>query len=379
MDNPFAYGKEVSGRFFTDREEETVELLRDLKRGQNVIIYSPRRYGKTSLIKKVLESLRKDGMITIYIDLYKATSKQKLIDVFAKSVAEQTESNLKKGFAVIKELLPKLLPKIIFRQTGLPEIEFEYNRNQSIMPLLSDVLELVHKISKKRKKNAVVVFDEFQEIMNFEDDEIEREMRSHFQSHQNISYVFLGSKQHLMKKLFLDKSRPFYNSGKHFPLGKIENEKFSIFIKNNFKSNGMKIDNETIGEILGKTQGHPYYTQLLCNVLWDYCVENKIKFIKNKEVDLALDKVLKRESHAYIEIWEGIRGNARLVLEAMAKQDFVKAFSSAFLLENRLGTASSIQRAIKILENRGLIEKQEGSYYIADVFFKLWIIQNILR
>src|SRR3989339_1049855 len=179
MDNPFAYGKEVSGRFFTDREEETVELLRDLKRGQNVIIYSPRRYGKTSLIKKVLESLRKDGMITIYIDLYKATSKQKLIDVFAKSVAEQTESNLKKGFAVIKELLPKLLPKIIFRQTGLPEIEFEYNRNQSIMPLLSDVLELVHKISKKRKKNAVVVFDEFQEIMNFEDDEIEREMRSH--------------------------------------------------------------------------------------------------------------------------------------------------------------------------------------------------------
>lgn len=378
MDNPFIYGEEVSGEAFTDREEEARELLRDLKRGQNVIIYSPRRYGKTSLIKKVLGVLKKQGLITVYIDLYKATSKQKLVDIYAKAVAEQTESRLRKGIEFIKKVLPRLLPKIVIRSARLPEVEFEYDHRRSISPLLPDLLESINHLALRKKKNAVVVFDEFQEITNFDDDEIEKEMRSHFQSHRRVAYVFLGSKQHSMKKLFLDKNRPFYHSGRHFQLGKIEESKFTDFIVGNFKRAGIQAEKIVLDDLLGRTECHPYYTQLFCNVLWDYCLERNKKKVLPEDIIIVLDMVLRREAHAYIEIWESFKGKSRLLLEALVQSGPVKIFSSEFIAENHLGAPSSMQKAVDKLEERGIIERQNGSYQIADIFFKAWLMKNIL-
>lgn len=378
MDNPFVYGKEVFGPAFTDRAEEFKELTRDLKHGQNVIIYSPRRYGKTSLIKKVLASLKKQGLITVYVDLYKATSKQKFIDIFAQAIGEQTAGSVRKGFEFVKSFLPRLLPKMVLRPSGLPEIEFEYNHRKSVFPLLPDLLEAANKLAVKRKRKAVVAFDEFQEIAGFEDDEVEREMRSHFQAHRQVAYVFLGSKQHLMRQLFLNKNRPFYHSGKHFQLGKISKADFASFISNNFKAGGLAVGSQAVDFILSKTECHPYYTQLFCSSLWDYCFENNKKSVAAEDLEKTLTNVLKREAHAYGEIWEGLKENARLLIETLAKYDSAKVFSADFMVETHLGSPSSVQRAVKALEERGIIERQNGNYYLADVFFKRWLIENIL-
>lgn len=378
MENPFIYGKEVSGSSFADREKEMKELLADLKRGQNVMIYSPRRYGKTSLIKKVLGVLKRAKLITVYVDLYKATSQTKFVDIYARAVAEQVTGNLGKVMALVKNFLPKLLPKVVIRAEGAPEIEFDYNHQRPITPLLDDLLESVAKIARQRGRNAVVVFDEFQEITDYGDDEIERAMRTRFQAHNNVAYVFMGSKQHLMKKLFLSKNRPFYHSGKHFQLMKIPAEKFADFIAGNFRKGGFKIPTQVVADILNKTECHPYYTQLLGSALWDYAQERGRSDLTARDVDQALNLVLDRESHAYVEIWDSLKGYGRILVEALAKCDQAKIFSSEFAVANNLAAPASIQRPAYSLEERGIIERRNGHYALADVFFKMWVLRNIV-
>ena len=135
----------------------------------------------------------------------------------------------------------------------------------------------VDKEAGRQNKSAVVVLDEFQETANFDDDEIERKMRSVFQNHRNVSYIhiFMGSKTHLMRDIFNNPNRPFYKSGKHFPLGKIDHEELSLFAKKKFSDQGIVIDDNDLNSILNNTECRPYYFQMLCNVLWDVTVHRR--------------------------------------------------------------------------------------------------------
>ena len=237
MRNPFVYGETVSGDNFCGRALETKELATDVKNGQNVIIFSPRRYGKTSLIKQVLRKAKAQGILTFYVDLYPAINKGKFIEIYAGAIS-----------------------------AGIPGI---------ISPNINDLLCAVDKEAGRQNKSAVVVFDEFQEIANFDDDEIERKMRSVFQNHRNVSYIFMGSKTHLMRDIFNNPNRPFYKSGKHFPLGKIDHEELSLFAKRKFSDQGIVIDDNDLNSILNNTECRPYYFQMLCNVLWDVTVHRR--------------------------------------------------------------------------------------------------------
>lgn len=234
MENPFVYGEAVSGGCFTNREAEIRELKSDLRGGQNIIIFSPRRYGKTSLIKKVLAELKKEGLLTLYIDLFFVNSKQKFIETYAEAIASSMGGTFSKIALTLKNLIPKLIPKIVVKTGGGASFEFEFDRSRKATPILEDIYEGVHKLASRQKKKAVVAFDEFQELLSFDDGEIEAGMRAKFQFHRNVSYVFLGSKRNLMQKLFDDKSRPFYNSGRKYPLKKIEPAEFSKFIASCF-------------------------------------------------------------------------------------------------------------------------------------------------
>ena len=240
MKNPFVYGETVSGEHFCNRVNEISELITDIKNGLNIIIFSPRRYGKTSLIRRVLEEVKAEGLLTFYVDLYPAINKQKFIEIYAKAISDGLPGKVSRIAKKLKEYLPRIIPKVLVDGESM-RFEFEFDRTANISPHIDDLLEAVKKAADQHKQDAIIVFDEFQEITNFDDDEIERKMRSAFQTHRNVSYVFMGSKTHLMKNIFNNPNRPFYKSGRYFPLQKISAEELAVFAEKKFLADGIVV------------------------------------------------------------------------------------------------------------------------------------------
>jgi hypothetical protein len=377
MENPFVYGKVVRGKCFADREAEIAELRNDIASSQNVIVFSPRRYGKTSLILEVLDRVKAEGLLTCYIDLFKVTSQETFIAAYAREVARLQGGRIQTMLKKIRDLLPRLVPKVVMKGEKVDlEVEFEFDPRADKGPLFDDLFEAVATMSLQTGKKAVVVFDEFQEITGWDvKGQIERQMRTHFQMHESVSYIFMGSKRHLMQELFRNKNRPFYRFGKHFPLGKIPKDEFAEFIQRHFEETGYQTDLDAIREILHVADDHPYYTQLLCHILWDRKRQEKV--IAKEDIYLAVQEVFMREAHAFHDIWDMLPLKSRQLLMALAKEDSpqVRPFSSAFLQKHNLGSASSVQRAITRLLEEEVLEKTNGGYQFTDVFFKRWLRQ----
>ncbi|MFH1993979.1 MAG: ATP-binding protein [Pseudomonadota bacterium] len=370
MKNPFVYGETVSGDNFCDRAREMKELIADIKNGQNVIIFSPRRYGKTSLIKQALRKVKTHGILTFYIDLYPAINKRKFIEIYAGAISSGIPGGARQVVKKIKEYLPRIIPKVVLDDQAF-HLEFEFDRVGSISPNIDDLLCAVNKEAERQNKSAVVVFDEFQEITNFDDDEIERKMRSVFQNHRNVSYIFMGSKTHLMRDMFNNPNRPFYKSGKHFPLDKIDQEELSLFAKKKFSDQDIVIGYNELNSILNNTECHPYYFQMLCHVLWELCMDSRM--ITEADIGKALDILISRESSTYIAMWEELTIKQKNLMVALAKEESPEVFSKKFLDTYGLGPSSSIQKALKKLLKKELIQQKNGSYIIYDLFFKKWI------
>jgi AAA+ ATPase superfamily predicted ATPase len=372
MRNPFVYGEEVSGENFCNRDTEIKELLRDIQNGQNVMIYSQRRFGKTSLIKEVLARAKRRSFVTVYVDLYPALSNADFVEIYARSISNAISGKIERVFKGVTEILKRLTPKISVDEGGKPQIEFEINRQVDITPYLEDVLKAVKRYSAKKKKQGVVVFDEFQQVGFFGDDKVEKQIRSEIQSHRNISYIFMGSKKHLIYDMFGNANRPLYKSTKHFPLDKIEEGELTKFIKAKFKNTSKSLPTELAKRIVGISERHPYYTQYLCHIFWELALDRKE--ITEQDIKESLELLLKRESAAYQNIWDMVTIKQKQVLLALARKvKGEKIFSSEFLAKNNLGSVSSVQRSLNSLIEKDLIDKEEEEYSFIDVFFKMWI------
>lgn len=375
MKNPFVYGEVVGEENFCNRKDGINELISDINNGQNVIVFSPRRYGKTSLIKEVLKRVKENGILTYYIDLYPAISEQKFIEIYANGIANNIQGKIEKIIGTLKKIIPLLIPKIIVKPEGEAEFEFSFDRSAASIPtILDDLFMAVKKIADRKKKNAVIVFDEFQEITNYGDEEIERKMRSIFQMHRNVSYIFMGSKRHLMDEIFNRRDRAFYRSGKHLLIKKINSDELASFIKEKFNTTEFDIADEVAETIVEKTSAHPYYTQFLCSELWNLNLDKK--HITNDSINIAIRNLLSKESSAYINIWESLSIRQRQVLFSIAKFGGSNIFKKEFISQSSIPSISTLQRAVKKIYTDGILSKTNGTYIIEDIFFKQWIIEN---
>lgn len=379
MKNPFVFGMEVSGKHFTDREKEIAEIKSDLLSGQSVIIYSPRRYGKTSLVKKILEEIKSEGdAITSYIDLYPITSKESLAEVLVSKCTTSAFTKIEEIISAAKEILPAISPKISIK-TDVAEIEFSIRgKEKDIEKLFSESMDVPQRIAEKKNKRVIVAFDEFQEIRRINGEEIERIMRSRFQEHKNVSYIFIGSKRHMIKDIFENKNNPFFRFGKHISLKKIPEKEFSIFIKNNFTDSGIEIDDDVIKSILDLTQCHPYYTQQLCHEIWYITMIRKNKRVEQLDVHTSIEKILMNQNDAYLSILDTITKTEEAVLIALAA-DETSLYSGRVIKEYNLVSQSHVQRSLEGLEKKEIVEKINGKYEFVDIFFKEWIKVRLLK
>ncbi len=375
--NPFYYGEVVTGENFTDRTAEIERLTTELRGGHNIFLISPRRYGKTSLIVNALELLKNKGLFVFYMDFYKVASVRELLEAYAKGIVRSSKTRVEKISDFIKDLFPKVRPKIILGDDGLPSIEIDVKlREKELLDSLVEVLDAPQKIAEKRNNNFVVVFDEFQEIINLDGERLEKLMRACFQHHHNVAYLFAGSKRHLLYSMASDPNRAFYKLGDIMNLHKIAPEKMLRFVKKQFSKGPVEIKEKIIDTVLEKSENVPYNVQYLCHHLWNRCLP--AKEVKKEDIDAVLNNIIIEQSANYIAVWDGLSLHQRLLLKAIVKSPEHLIFSKNFISENELGTPGSIQKSISLLTKKNIIDVEGKKIRFNDVFFKEWINKKMI-
>lgn len=368
--NPFSYGSVVSGDYFFNRIGEIEQIKTDLKNGNNLILYAPRKYGKTSLVNKVLNELEDENYNTIYLDFFNVIDKNKFVELYAKKLLKKQKLSIEDLLKKFSRFVKNLSPVVKVDSFGNPSFELSVI-NKEIDSNFEDVVNLPEKWGSEKEK-WIIVFDEFQEINKLNGDNFEKELRSIIQFHQNVTYLFLGSKTHLLLNMFRDKNRAFYNIGKFIKLDKISEVDNIEFIRSRFKQFDIEISDDQIGSILEATERIPFYVQFLASELWQNVISQK-NHVDNQDIELAVEGIISSQSDFYLELYDKLSKYQKKVLLAIAesgKEIYSKKYADKF----DLSTASSTQRAISKLQDIGIIEKEENNVIFSDPFFKRYLL-----
>ena len=372
--NPFSFDTIATGENFCNRESEVEELLRDIRASHNVVLFSQRRYGKTSLIQKVLHLAELEGFLTIYTDIYPVLNEEDLVKAYAKVFASVIhESSLEKILQTLKTVLSSLRPKISLDEQGKPEFGFGVESGRDPMMNLEEVFEAVKKYADQKGLKGVVVFDEFQQIGELQPSHrVESVIRSRIQTHHNLSYIFMGSKKHLIFDMFSDPARPLYGIGKLFPLEKIAPGHLEAFVLNRFQETDKPLSREVASRLVEMCESHPYYTQYVSHSLWELTPDHSP--VSRSDLDRAMALTISRISPRYESIWELLPIRQRQGLIALANLSSTeKLFSGDVISQYGLASAPSFRKALNGLVDKSLVDREKDRYAIMDLFFKKWI------
>ncbi len=359
VNNPFKFGTVVDGLYFTDREDEVEKISSFIKSENHMILISPRRFGKTSLIRKVVsESGRKNLIIDMQLILSPEDFASQLLKRIYRIYPVQKLKNYIKTFRLIPVL-------IVNPVTGETEISFKTGSGE--LSPLEDVLNLTERLSEGKEK-MIVVLDEFQEIFRIGKG-LDRFLRSVMQSHKNINYIFLGSSESMIREIFEKKGSPFYRFGSLMILGKITREKFMAFIDKKFK----KITEHHLiisEQILVITDCHPYYTQQLSFDVWEQLNRNGFS---SEIVEKSVEEIVQSHDNDYERIWNSMIRTDMIVLTGISLSD-ISPLSDEFSKKFGTGAASTVFSTLQRLTRKGLLIKESTTYKIDDPFFKRWIV-----
>lgn len=364
--NPFKYGAVVKDKYFINRKKEIAQIKQDLTDGANITLYAPRRFGKTSLIMSILNDLKKDGFKTVYLDFFQVFSVENFIRLYAEKIMAAGGFSMNKALKNLKTYLRGFIPSVSLDDGGKPSLSFSYDPKIPKENSLLDILDLPKKLKNKNEK-WVIVFDEFQEINRLNGDIVEKQFRSVLQFHQDIAYVFMGSKTHMMLNMFADKRRAFYNIGKLFKLDKIPAGEMMDYMKQTFRKEGFTFEENVFEKVLSYTENIPYYNQYLASQIWQAAREGE-KVIDDGLVETAVNRVLDNQSDYYFTLFDQLTAYQRNVLHALL-QDRENIYSKEYTQKHGLSSVSSTQRAVTRLVELGIIEKMEDSLSFSDPFF----------
>ncbi|MFH1320115.1 MAG: ATP-binding protein [Bacteroidota bacterium] len=369
MRNPFTLGI-AAGEDFCNREKELKELLNYARNGQKVVFYSPRRYGKSSLIGQVHETLSKEGYFVVYADLFSVTSETDFLSKFATAVFKgigrgaDPRTWIEKAVNIFK----RFVPSVEFGSDGAA-FSVRFDRTDHPDLLLDDLMEGIRSYTLRKKLKACITLDEFQEITELkESKKIEGTLRSYIQRHKEIAYFFVGSRRRILTDMFTDKSRPFYKSAFLYTFAEIPKDAFAPYITDRFNKTGKTCALKSSGEIYDLVRGNPYYVQKLSSLCWDQTQ----KACNSGIVRKSYHTLINIESAEFEGIWGGLALAQKTLLKAIAKEPASAIFSKAYLERHKL-SVGGVQKAVKYLIRRDLVEKEKGSYKITDPVFGAWL------
>jgi hypothetical protein len=374
--NPFRYGALALDEAFTDREAEIRELEADILSGQDVVLFAPRRYGKSSLVWRVAQRLVKKRVLVAQVDLMTTPTRERLAEKLAGTIYEDVASPLfraKERLRVFGNL--RIRPTVtVDPDDGSLSFTFEAGRApEDLDETLERLLELPGRLAADRERRAVLILDEFQEIVDI-DRELPKLMRAVFQRQPEASHVYLGSKRHMMRRIFSDENEPFWRSAKQMELGVIAPELFEGYIAERFAVTGRRIRPEAVTRLLAITRGHPYATQELAYFLWQG--SDRRRAVDAEQVEQALDAVLRSEHAHFSLVWARASSAQRTILQALARQPG-HPLSAAYRRRFALPGPSTVQKALEALERDELVARSGGFAEISEPFLVGWIERAI--
>jgi AAA+ ATPase superfamily predicted ATPase len=328
--------------------------------GENhLILISPRRYGKTSLIRKVLnESKRK----YIYLDLQLVLSPDDFASQLLKRIYRIYPVQKIKGFIKSFRLIPSVIMNPV---TGETEISFKPGSGD--LAPLEDVLNMIEKMGSAENK-IIIVLDEFQDIFRINDG-LDRILRSVMQNHRNINYIFLGSSESMIRDIFERKNSPFYRFGSLMTLEKIPYLKFNKFLEERLAEK-TEYYKELVNGITEITDYHPFYTQQLAFTVWEILSRSDYS---EQIAEQAADEIVQSHDNDYERIWNSLNRTDMSLLAGMCQTD-ISPLSDEFSRIYGTGASSTVFSALRRLTGKGFLVREKSGYTIDDPFFRRWII-----
>ncbi len=366
--NPFILSGYVSPEYFCNRNQEASKIISALENGRNVTLFSIRRIGKTGLIEHVFYKLKKQKKHhLIYLDILPTTGLNDFISVFAKAVIGKLETTPERVLKKVSELFASLRPTITFDPiTGLPNIQFKLDTEKEVTQTIEQLFNYI----KKQKKHIVIAIDEFQQITNYPEKNVEAILRANVQKTTNTNFIFSGSHKHILLSMFSEYGRPFYQSTELHHLEKIKSSYYKKFIKSKFEKGGKKLKEEQADKILEICRNHTYYVQFLCNRLYGTAART----INEEIIGKTLLDILDENELVYINYRNLLTGTQWKLLEAIAKEgNATKLMSKEFIQSHGLTASSSIQTALAALMSKEMIYKEGDFYFVYDVFLEKWL------
>ena len=369
--NPFLLKGYVSKEFFCDRQKEVKQLFDNMHNGIDTTLISARRMGKTGLIFRFFDHLQEHGDVkSIYVDIFSSRNLSEFIKLLTEAILlafpEKTPIG-KKFFDFIKGFRPLIGYDPL---TGQPQIQIHYQSAQEKEYTLQGLFSFL----ENQGELIVIAIDEFQQISDYPEKNIEALLRTYTQNLTNIRFIFCGSRKAMMINLFSNVKRPFYSSTQYLSLEEIDKEVYSSFIQNKFAESGIGINDEALKMVLSWSRMHTFYAQNLCNMLY-YMADSQITI---DTVKLACVELLKRNEPVFYQYRQLLTTAQWNFLIAIAKEGEIKQLTAQkFIAQYEIGTPANARRISRsLLEKELLLEltnKKETNYRVYDVFLSRWL------
>jgi len=362
--NPFIISSYKDPAYFCDREKEAAQLISGANNGTNIVISSLRRMGKTGLIKHVFNLLDKeDEHYLFYVDIDQTDTLNDLVNKLANGLLKNAKKSFIEKFL---DFLKRLRPVFTFNSlTGMPEVELRQEGSKQDEVSIESILDYLENLDR----TVVLAIDEFQRITSYPEQRVEAFLRSHIQHLQNVRFIFSGSSRGVLQSMFGDHSRPFYQSAGYLFLERLDREVYADFVQGHFVHTGRSISITDIHSCLDWTDDHTFYSQYLFNTLWGHGIEK----IDSGTVLEVQQEILASRDAMYSNYRKLLTEAQYQLLKAIALEKQVKhPNSSGFLQKYGLGSASTINSAIRTLADKELVYEEKGMYKLYDIFQSQW-------
>ena len=367
--NPFVISGYEGTRYFCDRQQETIQLQQEIANGNNVALVATRRMGKSGLIHHYFsQPIIQEQYYTFFIDIYDTQSLRELLQKLSREILMRLKPYGARALQRFWDTMRSLQPGISFSPMGEPSFNVQVGDIQEGDATLEEIFRYLELADKP----CIVAIDEFQQINTFPEKNIEAKLRTYVQQCHNAQFIFAGSQRHTMSAMFMNASRPFYQSVSVMHLGSIDMASYDAFAKNLFAEGGRGLSDGVTEAVYALSKGVTWYTQKLFNTM--YAATPQGETCDAEQVEEALEYILKTQSYSYEEILFRLPEKQKMVLIALAKNGPTKSITSAaFVKKYSLQSASTVQSAMRGLLEKDFVTLEQGIYSVYDLFMAYWL------
>jgi uncharacterized protein len=377
--NPFVYGEVVPASAFVDREEELARLTADLRSGQKIFLISPRRFGKSSLVRQALRSAQRGGALTVELTVSSYSSYVAFLEGYARALAG-VETRLDRARSWLRDLLSDVRPEVRLEPDagGRSQLAVSFpsiRSDKDVSRLAQEVFALPGRITESRQRRMAIALDEFQAIGSFNGGSVEHSLRAAVQHQREVGYVFSGSEPALMERM-LGRSRPFYKAGPVMRLQRIPADRFEEFIEDRFRATGMKAAPGLAGAVVDLAGNLPYDVQRLAHEVWDDVRAAGRKAVDADDLHATLKRLLGEHETLFEGTWQRLTLAQRGALRAAVLEDGRELLAADVRARYRLSGASTVQASLTALVREDVLARDGTRYTIVDSLFREWVARK---